>query len=1676
MAIGENNNPNFNVQSPSTNQALVYDSTQQAFVNANIQSGSGITGASNVGTGGGVFKQLSGSDLQLRSIVAGTNITITQNTDDITISSASSVTGGANLGTGSGLFVDINSGNIRLKSLVGGSGITLTDSSTETLVSVDSSTLNAATVGGLSSTVFLQKADNLAALANVTLARTNLSVYSKAETDAKYQVIAGDVTPDADNTRSIGSNSLRYADIYAVNFHGVVTQAGTVSSIANHGINQLSDVNTSGIASDNVLKWNGSAFVPASASSLISTAGFLQASDNLSDLTNAATARTNLGVLSSTELNTNFFKNSTDNSPDTDNTRSLGSNSLRFSDIYAVEFHGNATTAGQVGSIANHNLNGLADVDTSGSSSGHLLTYNGSHWISSASSSPSSLAGLSDVDIAGITNGQVIKFNSSTNKFEPGDASGSGATTFAGLTDTPTNFSGAASKFVKVNGAGNALEFVAGSFLTDLTGQNTDNLSEGSTNLYFTDARADARIGASSINALSDVDTSGVSTGQALIWNGSAWTPSNTGSGDITAVVAGTGLTGGATSGSATLAVNVGTGASQIVQLDGTAKLPAVDGSQLTNLPSTGSTTFVGLTDTPANFTGGADKFVKVNSAGNALEYVADPGYLTSVPAQSFASLTGKPTTIAGYGITDSFSNSDFDTRLATKTTTNLSEGTNLYYTDARVDTHLNQSNPTSGYVLSWNGSDYAWVAQSGGIALTDLSVTTGAASGGGTLTYNNGTGEFSFAPADLSSYLTSISGQSLTTLSDVDTVSAGDDGKVLYYDHASTSFKWTTSGGGGSGDITAVVAGTGLTGGATSGSATLNVDVGTTASKIVQLDGSARLPAVDGSQLTNLPGGSSNFTGLSDTPANFTGQQGKFVKVNSGANALEFIADPGYLTSVPAQSFASLTGKPTTIAGYGITDAFDGAFGSLSGKPTTIAGYGITDAFDGAFGSLSGKPTTIAGYGITDSFSNSDFDTRLATKSTTNLAEGTNLYFTNTRADARADLRIAAASLYDLSNVYASSSPTDGQVLAWDNGNSRWAPSNTGAGDITAVVAGTGLTGGATSGSATLNVDVGTTASKILQLDGSAKIPAVDGSQLTNLSPTQLNASISATEFGYLDGVTSSIQTQIDSKQATITGGASSIASSNLTATRALVSDGSGKVSVSATTSTELGYVSGVTSAIQTQLDAKVGLTSLSVTTGAASGGGTLSYNNGTGAFSFAPADLSGYQTTAGLNGAIDTHLNQSNPTSGYVLSWNGSDYAWVAQSGGGGTPGGSSGQVQFNDSGSFGGDAGFTYNKATDTVTAGAFTTTGSTPSISSASALGISTTGSNSNIELDPHGNGNVIFKGNATKGSGQFKLNCENNSHGITIKGPPHSAGANYTLTLPNTDGNADQVLKTDGSGNLDWVDQSSGGASAINDLSDVTITTPSSGQVLKYNGSAWVNGTDAGGIALTDLSVTTGSASGGGTLTYNNGTGVFSFAPADLSSYLTSISLDSLSAGVLDTSADSIAFIDADDSNASKKETVADFLTAIAGSGITVSGNQLTASGGGGGGTTYEEFKINYSTSGQISTISDTSSGISGVNIDSAAGGDITATFTGYTTPPLSVIFYGYGHLSNVYNINTLGSTGTTLRQVPGGGSAGSPTAFGSFSTLKLKVSESETGASRGFGTSTHAWVRFVMGA
>lgn len=187
------------------------------------------------------------------------------------------------------------------------------------------------------------------------------------------------------------------------------------------------------------------------------------------------------------------------------------------------------------------------------------------------------------------------------------------------------------------------------------------------------------------------------------------------------------------------------------------------------------------------------------------------------------------------------------------------------------------------------------------------------------------------------------------------------------------------------------------------------------------------------------------NFLTLPDTPSNFTGAGGNFVKVNSGETGVEFVAagiDTADINTTNSASANKILGVdsngdlewtnkstsgtgiivPTSLSGiatngtagqliqtdgdgtfsYVNVNTFDGAFSSLTGTPTTIAGYGITDAFDGQFSSLTSKPTTIAGYGITD----------------------------------------AVTSINDLSDVdTVTQDLTNGKVLTWNSTNSEWEP-----------------------------------------------------------------------------------------------------------------------------------------------------------------------------------------------------------------------------------------------------------------------------------------------------------------------------------------------------------------------------------------------------------------------------------------------------------------------------------------------------------------------------------------------------------------------------------------------------------------------------------------------------------
>jgi len=113
--------------------------------------------------------------------------------------------------------------------------------------------------------------------------------------------------------------------------------------------------------------------------------------------------------------------------------------------------------------------------------------------------------------------------------------------------------------------------------------------------------------------------------------------------------------------------------------------------------------------------------------------------------------------------------------------------------------------------------------------------------------------------------------------------------------------------------------------------------------------------------------------------------------------------------------------------------------------------------------------------------------------------------------------------------------------------------------------------------GGATTITSSNLTASRALVSDVSGKVAVSSG--------------VTSAEFEYLATTTSDVQTQLNGKQAAITGGATTIASSDLTASRALVSDVSGKVAVSSgVTSAELEYLATTTSDVQTQLNGKEG------------------------------------------------------------------------------------------------------------------------------------------------------------------------------------------------------------------------------------------------------------------------------------------------------------------------------------------------------------------------------------------------------------------------------------------------------------------------------------------------------
>ena len=152
------------------------------------------------------------------------------------------------------------------------------------------------------------------------------------------------------------------------------------------------------------------------------------------------------------------------------------------------------------------------------------------------------------------------------------------------------------------------------------------------------------------------------------------------------------------------------------------------------------------------------------------LSNIADAGYGVDITGK--AALTDGIDIDSGGSINASLCSLDF-----TSCTINFGSSTisGLQSTiNAGVDVHLNKSTATSGQVLSWDGSDYDWVAAAQGIVLSDISVTTNAA-GTAALSYDNVTGVFSYTPPNISSFIT------LGSLSVGSPQTASGDGAISY-------------------------------------------------------------------------------------------------------------------------------------------------------------------------------------------------------------------------------------------------------------------------------------------------------------------------------------------------------------------------------------------------------------------------------------------------------------------------------------------------------------------------------------------------------------------------------------------------------------------------------------------------------------------------------------------------------------------------------------------------------------------------------------------------------------------------------------------------------------------------------------------------------------------------------
>ena len=1459
----------------SDSQILVYDASENAFVNATNTGAGGSTGLTsvlNTGTGEGIG-QATGSALELKSLVAGTNLTITDNGSALVIDASvpSTSFSGTNLGTGTGIYKQNNASNeLEFKSISVGAGLTLTEAN---------DTLNIECT--ISTTGFLQATNNLSDIGNVVDARTNLDVYSKAESDAKYLRIDASTAPTVDNQFDLGSSTNRFNDIYAETFQGTALLADNLT--------------VQGSSSGDVLTWNGSTWVAsAPAGGGGGGGGGVAQTLSYSNNTLSISGGNSVTITPYVDLDP-YVRLDQSSIPTLDNQFDIGSPTKRYQDVYAESFQGTAV---------------LADNLTISGTAGQILTYNGSTWVAADNAgaggggggggtpqtltltgSQIAISGGNNIDIGPLVNGD---YNNLSNKPTiPADVSD--------LTDTTNLLSD--SQSLSLSGTNIS---ISGGNSVDLAGlfTNTDNqtLSWNSANNYLTISNGNyvdlsalaGGGGASNITDLGDVDTSSAghtpTNGQALVWSQAMghWMP-----GDV---------------------------------FDG-------DYNSLSNQPTI-----------PANQTlllSGTDLSI---SGGNSVSLAGISG------TSAWSGITGTPTTIAGYGITDAF-DGDYN---------NLTNKPTLF-SGAYADLTGKPTIPADVSDLTDTTSLLGGGSQSLSLSGTQLSISGGNTvdfagmftdTDNQTLSFNTGTNILTIANGNTVDLSTLAGGSTISTIDDLSdvAVTGTSNGQFLVYNN--TSGEWENQ--------------------------TVNI-----------FDG-------DYTNLTNKPtlfsGSYTDLTNKPTIPANL----GDLANVSSSAPSTGHVLKWSGSEWAPAADSTATGGS-----GISLTDLSSGvglSYNNVTGQFALNASIG--DLLDvNTSGIASGQILKWNGSAFVAGDDN-------VLQDTDSLPEGSaNLYYTDARFDARFNGKTTDNLVEGTTNKYYSDALFDARLQ-------------------TQVQAGTGINITVGAGGV-LTIDSTGAASSYTDADARSAISLSTGAASGNGS-LSYNSTSGAFTFAPADL----------SNYSTFDGDYNSL----------------------------------------TNKPSIVTLGNLSATNAAASGGGALTYDSGTGTFTFTPPDLSNYSTFDGnynnltnkptlFDGAYSSltgaptipsalgDLTMPSGTTGQVLTTDGSgNFSFTTVSGGGGSSNminqGNS-NVTVSDSGSDG-----SISFQTEGTGRWSFTSAGHLlPSSNADYDIG---SASNKVRHLFLSDNSLYIGSNQLTTSGTALMFNSADVQDWSNIKNKP---------TIP-----ADIDDLTDNSNLLGGTTYSAGTGLQLNtttfslnanlsDLQNVSSTAPSPNEVLKWNGSEWAPATDGGTANLSSNSIgelndvnISGIASGN----FLSWDGTKFVATAPSAADLTNESITELQDVSTDTpnNGDVLTW---DTTSSSYKPSA-------------------PASGGGGGssGTATERFKLNYSTAGQLSSISNTSSGVS-ATILSATGGDVEITFSGHSYPPAGILIYGYVRTTNEYAIMPLNKDIGT-RKVAAGGSPGSPTAFGSLgsSTLTLTLREADTGASRSFGTDTHAWVVFTM--